>query len=201
MQTKTNKKVNKPLGVNKAATILQQFAANGGGSFVPASFKNWKYTGQHVRIELGHGRGVLYVSLKDSGSESSQLVTSIRYSFQPRRKLQFHLCRTKRLIFIPFHSELKDAAMPNSAMQKSYHAKATHPSLLRQLLKFEGLQEALESKPNAYISLKAKDRRLLLTLTETSKDPDTDSLNQGVRLLRYFIAALEEHGVIRENYR
>lgn len=201
MQTKTSKKLNKPWWVSKATTVLQQFAQTGGGSFVPASFKNWKYTGQHVRIELGHGRGTLYVTIKDSGSESSQLITSIQYSFQPRRKFQFHLCKVNRLIFIPFHSELKDASMPNSAMQKSFHAKTTHPSLLRQLLKFEGLQEVLESKPDAYISLKTKDRRLLLTLTEASKKPDADSLNQGVRLMRYFIAALEEHGVIRENYR
>ncbi|GIO37989.1 hypothetical protein J41TS12_28500 [Paenibacillus antibioticophila] len=201
MQTKTSKKLNKPWWESKSTTVLQQFAQTGGGFFVPAAFKNWKYTGQHVRIELGHGRGTLYVTLKDSGSESSHLVTSIQYSFQPRRKFQFHLCKAKRLIFIPFHPELKDASMPNSAMQKSFHAKATHPSLLRQLLKFEGLQEALESKPNAYVSLKTKDRRLLLTLTEASKKPDADSLNQGVQLMRYFIAALEEHGVIRENHR
>lgn len=201
MQTKTSKKLSNPWWVSKATGILQQFAQAGGGSFVPASFKGWKYTGQHVRIDLGHGRGMVYVTLKDSGSESSQLVTNIQYSFLPRRKFQFHLCKSKRLIFIPFNSELKDASMPNSAMQKSFHAKATHPSLLRQLLKFEGLQEMLESNPNAYISLKIKDRKLVLNLTETSKKLDTESLNQGVRLIRYFIAALEEHGVIRENRR
>lgn len=197
----TSKKLRKPWYVPKSTNILQQFAHESGGSFVPASFKDWKYTGQHVRIELGQGRGTLYVTLKDSGSESSQLVTNIRYAFTPRRKFQFHFCKVKRLIFIPFNSELKDVSMPNSTMQKSFHAKSTHPGLLRQLLKYEGLQESVEKNPNAYIALKMKDRKLWLTLTETSNKPDPASLNQGVRLLRHFIAGLEEQGVIRENRR
>lgn len=196
----TAKKIRKPWWVSKSTALLQEFAHASKGTYVPSSFKGWKYTGQHVTIPLAaQGSGMIVVTVTDSSSNSSgQLAVSMRYSYSSRRKLEFHLCKVNRPLFLPFHPQLRPVTLPNSAMNKAFHAKASHPSLLRSLLKQDGLQEALEGQPGSYIKLQFKEHKAVLSLTETSKKPDTHSLEKGVKLMKHFIAGLHEQGFIRE---
>lgn len=195
----TTKKIRKPWWVSKSTALLQEFAHTSKGAYAPSSFKGWKYTGQHVTIPLAQGLGTIVVTVTDSNSDSSgQLAVSMKFSYSPRRKLEFHLRKVKRPLFLPFHPQLRPVTLPNSAMNKAFHAKASHPSLLRSLLKQDGLYEALESQPGSYIRLQLKDHKAVLRLSENSKKLDTHSLERGVKLMKHFIAGLHEQGFIRE---
>lgn len=195
----TTRKARKPWWVNKPTALLQEYAHTYGGTYVPASFKDWRYTGQHVRIPLGQDLGTVMITVTEPSSGT--LVVSMKYDYRPRRRLEFHLCAKKRPLFLPFHSDLLPATLPISAMNKTFHSKTSHPSLLRSILKQEGLHEALELHPRAYIKLRHKQHQALLSLSETSKKPDAQMIDQGVRLLKRFIAALHEQGYIRMNNR
>ncbi|WP_410771080.1 hypothetical protein [Fontibacillus sp. BL9] len=193
------KKIRKPWWVSKSTALLQEYAHTARGTYVPGSFKDWKYTGQHVKIPLGHGLGTIIVTVTDSGSGSSnQLVVGMKYSYSPRRKLEFHLCKLSRPLFLPFHPQLRHVTLPNTAMNKQFHAKASHPSLLRSILKQDGLHEELEAQPSAYIKLQPKKQMAILSLDDTSKTPDAHMLDRNIKLMKHFIAALHEQGYIRE---
>ncbi|WP_334074866.1 MULTISPECIES: hypothetical protein [Paenibacillus] len=195
----TVKKLNKPWWVSKSQALLQQYAETHSGVYVRTSFKGWKYTGQHVRKELKQGIGALYVTLADAGSDSSkQWSSAVKFCFMPRRKLEFSLKRSKHPLALPFHPELRSASLPHSAMNKTYHAKATHPGLLRLILKQEGLYEALEHLPGARVKLRIKGSRGILTVSGLSKKPDLAFLEAGVKVALHFIEALHEHGFVRE---
>lgn len=195
----TVKRLRKPWWVSKSKALLQQYAETDGGIYVPASFKGWKYTGQHVRKELNQGIGALHVTLVDSGSDSSKhWSAAVKFNFVPRRKLEFYLKRSRHPLALPFHPELRPASLPHSAMNKAYHAKATHPGLLRLILKQEGLYEALELLPGAYVKLGLKGNRAVLTISARSKKPDLGFLEAGVKVAVHFIDALHEHGFVRE---
>ncbi len=194
-------KIRKPWWVSKSTALLQEYAHIAHGTYVPASFKGWKYTGQHAKIPLGHGLGTMIVTVTDSGSgsgSSNQLVVGMKYNYSPRRKLEFHLCKLSRPLFLPFHPQLRPVTLPNAAMNKQFHAKASHPSLLRSILKQDGLHEELEVQPTAYIKLQPKNQMSVLSLSESSKKPDTHMLDRNMKLMNHFIAALHEQGYIRE---
>lgn len=184
--------------VSGTTHLLQEFAKAYGGDYVPGSFKGWRYRGQHVRIGLGKELGALVLTVTDSNSDSSKNYTvGIKFEFAPRRKLEFHLCRSKRPLFIPFRPQLRPVTLPNAAMNKQFHAKASHPSLLRSILKQEGLHEALESNPRAYVKLRHYGNKAVLSLSESSKKPDKETLARAVELMKLVIAALHEQGFIR----
>ncbi|MEF2966331.1 hypothetical protein V3851_10855 [Paenibacillus sp. M1] len=197
----TTKKTRKPWWVAKSTALLQEYAQAYGGIYVPASFKGWVYKGQYVRIALKQGWGDIFVTVKDSGDSSHRLTIGMKYVYSPRRRLEFHLRRTKYPLVLPFRRNLRPVTMPNSAMNKAYHAKASHPSLLRSILKQEGLHESLEAHPAVQIRHAAKGHNAVLSLSETSKTPDAKLLHQGVELMKQFITALHEQGFIREKIR
>lgn len=193
-----SKAKNKKWWVSETTHLLQDFAKTYGGVYVPAIFKGWKYKGQHVRIELGHELGAIYLTVADSSSDSSKSYTvGMKFEFASRRKLEFHLCRSKRPLFLPFRPQLRPVTLPNAAMNKQFHAKASHPGLLRSILKQEGLHETLESCPRAYIKLRPHGGKAVLSVSESAKKPDKETLVRAAGLMKLMIAALHEQGFIR----
>lgn len=197
MQTKT---LRKHWWVPRSTALLQDFAKSCGGTYVPAVFKGWKHAGQHVRIELEQGMGTCRVTLKeaDSGSGSKALVVGMNYEYQPKHKLEFELFSAKRPLLLLFQGRYRRATLPYSAMNKRFKAKATHPSLLRSLIKYEGLAEALDSHPKAYIKVRLKEQKAVLTLTESFKKPDAHTLETNLALMKLFIQALHSQGLVRK---
>ncbi|MOA32111.1 hypothetical protein D3C78_1533020 [compost metagenome] len=88
--------------------------------------------------------------------------------------------------------------MPNSAGSKLFHAKASHPSVLRSVLKQDGLDQELLKTPRATFKLTLKGRMATLIYIETCKKPDVEILSSSVRLMKLFIRSLKEQGIIYE---
>ncbi|SDG57851.1 hypothetical protein SAMN04488542_1656 [Fontibacillus panacisegetis] len=198
MQTKT---VRKSMLESKSSIILQEYAKASGGTYVPSSFKGWKYTSHHVKVELAHGLGgVIIATLSDSSSSSNSIPTiELTYKYRPRRKLECYLCSIKRPIFLPFQSHLRPASMPNSAVGKLFHAKSSHPSVLRSVLKHDGLDQELLKTPKATFRISLKGQAATLNYIESCKKPDVETLNSSVRLMKLFIRSLQEQGIIYES--
>ncbi|MBA9083614.1 hypothetical protein FHR92_000057 [Fontibacillus solani] len=196
MQTKT---VRKNMLESKSSIILQEYAKASGGTYVPSSIKRWKYTSHHVKVELAHGLGVIIATLSDSSSSSNSVPTiELTYKYRPRRKLECYLCSIKRPIFLPFQSHLRPASMPNSAISKLFHAKASHPSVLRSVLKQDGLDQELLKRPKATFRISLKGHVATLIYIEPCKKTDVETLNSSVRLMKLFIRSLQEQGIIYE---
>lgn len=192
------KSVPNSLLVPKSTMILQDYAHTYGGTYVPSSFKKWKYTAKHIKIDLNHGLGSIYVMIKDSSSNSSDNVPyiHIKYNYRPRRKLECNLCSIKKPIFLPFQQHLRPSTLSNSAVNKLFHARSSHPSLFRTLLKQEGLDQALLNRPNASFKIRIKEQKALLTYSEACKKPDVQVLHSCIQLVKLLIASLREQGII-----
>lgn len=192
----------KPWWESKSKFLLQEYAAKYDATFVAASFKNWKYTGQHVIIGLPHGRGQLYLTVTDSSSSngtntSSGQVIQIKYKYKPRRKLEYILSPIKSALFLIFRGNLRQVTLPNP-LSKSFHAGASHPSLLRGILKYEGIAELLEEHKGARLKTRVKEHEAELSFTETHKKVDIALLHECVQLTELFIEAIYEQGMVRE---
>jgi hypothetical protein len=197
-QTKENRK---PWWEPKSTTLLKEFARSSGGAYAAGKFRGWKYKGQHVQTPLPRSFGACEVTVTDPSSESSgnTYVITVKYSFRPRRKLEFDLFSAKRPILAWFTGRLRETSLPNSAMNKRFQAKASHPSLLRSALKHQGVEELLTPHPNVHIRLRIKGGRSTLTITEKFKKPDISAITANVELMKSFILALEEQGIIGES--
>ncbi|MNO26891.1 hypothetical protein D3C76_167520 [compost metagenome] len=197
MQTNTVHK--KSLLSSKSSIILQEYAKHSGGTYVPSSMKGWKYTSQHVKIELAHGMGKIIATLTDgSNSSNSVPMIQLKFGYRPRRKLECYINPIKRPIFLLFQRHLRPASMPNSAVGKVFHAKASHPSVLRSVLKQEGLDQALLDNPHGSFKIVLKAGKASLSYSESCKKPDVQKLEASVRLMKMFIHSLYEQGVIYE---
>ncbi|MMZ58103.1 hypothetical protein D3C76_477170 [compost metagenome] len=196
MQTKT---VHKSLLEPKSSAVLQEYAKTSGGTYIASSFKGWKYTSHHVKVELAHGLGVIIATLTDGSSSSNSVPTiQLKYKYRPRRKLECYLCSIKRPIFLPFQRHLRPASMPNSAVSKVFHAKASHPSVLRSVLKQDGLDQELLKSPKPTFRISLKGPVATLFYIESCKKPDVETLCSSVRLMTLFIRSLQEQGIIYE---
>lgn len=199
MQTKT---VRKHWWESRSAVLLQDFAKSCDGTYVPAVFKGWKTKRQHVLIELEQGKGTCVVTLTESDSSSGSgkkaLVPSMQYTYQPARKLEFELFSAKRPVFHLFRRYLRATALPYSAMNKQFRARASHPSLLRSLLKQEGLAEVLEKHQKPYIKQHLKEQKAVLIFAESYKNADVKTLEANLTLMKLFIQALHDQGMVRK---
>lgn len=181
----------------KSTIVLQEYAHIYGGTYVPASFKNWKYRAKHIKIDLPHGLGSIYVTITDSSNSSNNVpYIHIKYNYRPRRKLECNLCSIKRPIFTPFQRHLRPSTISNSAINKLFHAKSSHPSLFRTLLKQDGLDQILLDRPNASFKIRIKEQRAVLTYSEACKKPDVQTLDSSIKLVRLLIDSIREQGII-----
>ncbi|MGG6313743.1 hypothetical protein [Paenibacillus macerans] len=194
------KEVRKQWWESKSTVLLKEFAKNYGGTFAAAKFQGLKYKGQHVRVPLARGLGTCDIAVTDPNNDSSgnAYVITIKYSYRPRRKLEFDLFSAKRQVLAWFSGQLREATLPNSAMNKQFRARASHPSVLRSVLKQEGLAETLDLHPSVYFRLRIKAGRASLTCTEKSKKPDVHMIADTLKLARLMIHALEEQGIIHD---
>ncbi|MDU5949895.1 hypothetical protein NYE69_06305 [Paenibacillus sp. FSL R5-0527] len=194
------KQIRKPWWESKSAALLKEFAKTGGGTYAAAKLHGLKYTRQHVRVRLPHELGECIVTLADPSSSSSGQahVIGIKYSYRPRRKLEFDLCSAKRPAPGLLSGRLRPAALPDSALNKRFRARASHPGLLRPVLKQDGLAEALELHPGAHIKLRLKAHEASLSFSESVKHPDVPALVSSVQLMKLLIQGLYEQGVIYE---
>lgn len=195
--TQTNE-VRKQWWEAKSTVLLKQYEKTYGGTFTAAKFHGWKYKGQYLRIALAHGLGTCDITVADPNNDSSghSYVVTIVYSYRPRRKLEFDFFSAKRPGLSLFSGQLRRVMLPNSAMNKQFRAKASHPSLLRSVLKQEGLAEMLDLHPGAAFKLRIKGPKARLSCTEKFKHPDVHTLESSLKLMKLFIHALEEQGVI-----
>lgn len=194
------KEIRKPWWESKSAALLKEIAKSGGGMYAAAKFHGLKYTRQHVRVRLPRDLGECIVTLADPSSSSSghAYVIGIKYSYRPRRKLEFDLCSTKRPALGLFSGRLRPATLPDSALNKRFRARASHPGLLRSILKQDGLAEAMEQHPGAYIKLRLKAHEASLSFSESVKHPDVPALDSSVQLMKLLIQGLYEQGSIYE---
>ncbi|MGZ7445585.1 hypothetical protein [Paenibacillus sp. TH7-28] len=194
------KQIRKPWWESKSAALLKEFAKTGGGTYTAAKFHGLKYTRQHVRVRLPHELGECVVTLADPSSSSSSSgqthVIGIKYSYRPRRKLEFDLRSAKRPALGLLPGRLRPAALPDSALNKRFRARASHPSLLRSVLKQDGLAGVLEQRPGAHIKLRLKTREASLSFSESVKHPDVPALVSSVQLMKLLIQGLYEQGII-----
>ncbi|MCR8842526.1 hypothetical protein NQ117_02420 [Paenibacillus sp. SC116] len=191
----------KSLWESKHTTLLKQYAHDYGGTYVPASFKNWEYVGEHVKIDAPKGEGPIYIALKNSGNSNGKGQLSIlemKFLFRPRRKLEFSLFSTKRKVLSMFYPNMRPATMPNAVLKKLFKGMATHPNLLRSLLKHEGLEEALMPFFSSRFNLRIKDQKATFRISQTLNAPDMQAIHEQVQLLIRFIAALHEQNVIHD---
>lgn len=195
MQTK---EVRKRWWESKTTVLLKEYEKMYGGKFVAAQFKDFKYTGQYVRVLLAEDLGECTITLTEASSDSSNknLVIGIKYSFRPRRKLEFDLFSAKRPAFALFLHGRRPTTLPTSDMNKRFQARSSHPSVFRSVLKQDGLVEALDQHPKAYVRTRIKENKATLTFTESCKNPDASKIEDCLKLVKLFIEGLQEQGVI-----
>ncbi|OPA75596.1 hypothetical protein BVG16_19835 [Paenibacillus selenitireducens] len=200
MQTESKKHVRKKWWEPKSTGILRQYAHDFNGTYHEASFKGFSYKSQHVTVGARHGAGTIQVTIIEAGNNngSSADTMELTYTYRPRRKLEFYLCSAKRLAYSFLQQRLRPTSMPNSALMKVFKGGATHPSMLRSLLKHEQLSDMLLEHPHAEIRLKIKEHNATLTYRERVKKPDGQSLSQGVQLMERLLDALREQSVMHE---
>lgn len=188
----------KPWWEPKSTTLLKEYARTSGGTYAAGTFKNWKYKGQRVRLPLSPHFGSCEVTITDPNNDSSghEYAISVKYSYRPRRKLEFVLFSANRHLLAWFTRGLREASLPNSAMNKKYQAKASHPSLLRSALKYEGIEELLNLHSKIHVRLRIKNGRATLTCTEKLKKPDVPAITTTVELMKKLLLALEDQGII-----
>lgn len=200
MQPKAKKLTRGKKWYESAQTVLlKDYAERYGGTYIPASFKHWKYTGEHVKIVSASGHETLYISVTSGNSNNSSSNSDtirLKYVYRPRRKLQFVMVPKKGLLISMMYRDMKPVTMPNSAMSKLFKGVSTHPSLLRTVLKYEGLAEELMIYFHASIKLQIKDGKATLSWSESYKKPDAEIVNERVTVLQYIIKALDEQNVI-----
>ncbi|WP_068782899.1 hypothetical protein [Paenibacillus phocaensis] len=185
----------------KSTALLKEYAKSSGGAYTAGKIRGWKYKGQHVRVPLPHRFGSCEVMVTDPNNDSSgnAYVITVKYSYRPRRKLEFVLFSAKRHVLAWFVGGLRDTSLPNSAMNKRFRAKASHPSLLRSALKYERLEKLLDVHPHVHFRLRIQSGRATLTCTEKFKKPDIPAIAAAVELTRTMILALEELGIIGDS--
>lgn len=195
------KEVRKPWWEPKSTALLKGYAKTSGGAYAAGKFRSWKYKGQHVRVPLPRSFGSCEVTIADPNNDSSgnAYVITIKYSYRPRRKLEFVLFSSKRHVPAWFAGGLRDTPLPNSAMNKRFQARASHPSLLRSVLKHEGLEELLDLHPHVHFRLRIRSGRATLTCTEKFKKPDVPAITANVELMKKMILALEEQGIVGDS--
>lgn len=200
MQPKAKKLIRRKKWYESAQTVLlKDYAERYGGIYIPASFKHWKYTGEHVKIVSDSGHETLYISVtsgSSNNSSSNSETIRLKYVYRPRRKLQFVMVPKKGLLLNVMHRDMKPVTMPNSTMSKLFKGVSTHPSLFRTVLKYDNLTEELMNYFYANIKLQIKDGKATLCWTENYKKPDAEAMNERVMALRYIIKALDEQNVI-----
>ncbi|HEY4391942.1 MAG TPA: hypothetical protein VGN02_11420 [Paenibacillus sp.] len=200
--TRTEIKSTKPWWESKSKFLLQEYAKKYEATFVEASFKNWKYTGRHVLIRLPHERGQMYLTVTDSSNSNGTntnngQVIGIKYKYKPRRKFEYLLSSVKSPLLLMFHRNLRQVTLPNP-LSKSFHAGASHPSLLRGILKHEGITDLLEWHKGARLKARVKEHEAELAFTETNKKADVEFLRGCVQIMELFIEAMREQGIVRE---
>lgn len=194
------KEIHKPWWESKSTALLKEYARTSEGTYTAGKFRGWKYKGQHVRTPLPRSFGACEVTITDPSGESSgnQYAISVKYSFRPRRRLEFDLFSAKRHVLVWLTGKLRETTLPNSAMNKRFQAKASHSSLLRSVLKHQGLEEQLELHSHVHVRLRIRNGRATLTCTDKFKKPDLSAITTNVELMKMLIFALEEQGVIGE---
>lgn len=197
--TKANR-LNKAWWHLKSTALLKEYEKSyNDGSYVPAKLDGWKYKGQHVRIRLGHHDDTGKLTVTDPTNESgNRFGITVKYSYRPRRKLEFTVVSIKHSMSLMFIRHLRETKMPNSALSKNYAVKASHPSLLRSILKHEGLSRWLEPHPDIQLRLRIKNGIATLACTSKVKEADAHSLQEVVKLTRLVLHALEEQGTVGE---
>lgn len=195
------KEIRKPWWESKSTALLKEYAKTSGAAYVAGNFSSWKYKGQHVRMPLPRSFGACEVTITDPSSEISgnEYVITVKYSYRARRKLEFVLFSAKRHILAWLTGGLRETPLPNSAMNKRFQAKASHPSLLRSALKHEGLEELLDLHPKVHVRLRIKNGRATLTCTEKFKKSDVPTITASVELMKKMIFALGEQGIISDS--
>ncbi|WP_018749922.1 hypothetical protein [Paenibacillus sanguinis] len=197
--TRTNQ-LNQSWWQSKATALLKEYEESyNDGTFVPAKLHGWKYKGHHVRIRLGQHYGTGELTITDPTNETGNMFgITIKYSYRPRRKLEFAVAPAKNPMLLMFIRHLRVTAMPNSAMSKNYAAKASHPSLLRSALKHDGLSEWLERHPGVHLRLRVKNGIATLSCANKVKEADVNSLQDVVELTKLVLQALEEQSAVGE---
>lgn len=197
--TRTNQ-LNKSLWQLKSTVLLKEYEKSyKDGTFVPAKLHGWKYKGHHVRIKLGQHYGTGELTVADPTNETGLTFgITMKYSYRPRRKLEFTVAPAKNPMLLLFTKHLKETAMPNSAMSKNYVAKASHPSLLRSVLKHEGVSQWLELHPEVQLRLRVKNGVATLCCANRVKEADAHSLQDVVKLTKLVLHALEEQTAVGE---
>ncbi|MGP0586341.1 hypothetical protein [Paenibacillus timonensis] len=195
------KEIRKPWWESKSTALLKEYAKTSGSAYTAGKFSGWRYKSQHVRVPLPRSFGNCEVAITDPSNDSSgnEYVISVKYSYRPRRKLEFVLFSAKRHLLAWLTGGLRETPLPNSAMNKRFQAKASHPSLLRSALKHEGLEELLDLHPNVHFRLRIKSGRATLTCTEKFKKPDVPAIAASVELMKKMIYALEEQGIVGDS--
>ncbi|MCT2197238.1 hypothetical protein M3G15_19185 [Paenibacillus sp. p3-SID1389] len=188
----------KPWWEPKSTALLKEYARTSGGTYAAGTFRNWKYKGQHVRLPLSPRFGSCKVTITDPNNDTSgnEYAITVKYSYRPRRKLEFVLFSAKRHVLAWFTRGLREASLPNSGMNKKFQAKASHPSLLRSVLKYEGIEELLNLHSKIHVRLRIKNGRATLTCTEKLKKPDVPAITATVELMKKLLLALEDQGII-----
>lgn len=198
---RTKIKSTKPWWESKSKFLLQEYANKYEATFVEASFKNWKYTGRHVLIRLPRGRGQMYLTVTDSNSNGSNTnngqTIGIKYKYKPRRKLEYLLSPIKSPLLLIFHGNLRQVTLPNP-LSKSFHAGASHPSMLRAILKHEGIADLMEEHKDARLKTRVREHEAELTFSETNKKADVEFLRGCVQIMESFVEAIYEQGIVRE---
>lgn len=203
--TSSAKVSKKSIWQTEHTTMMKQFAQQFGGTYVAASFKNWKYTAEHVKLPVKGIQEPIYISLKSSGNSGNgsknMLILQIKYIFRPRRKLEFMLKSIKRLLMAAFYRNMREVAMPDSTLRKYVKGIATHPSTLRSVLKYDGLPEALVMHPAAAIQLRVKEGKATLRLDEAEKEWNLSLMNERVELMKMFIHSLRGQNIVHEDWK
>ncbi|MGZ9585489.1 hypothetical protein [Paenibacillus marinisediminis] len=202
MEPKVKKKpISKKWWESAGTQLLKQYAEQYGGTYFPSKLKGWSYISEHVQVNDPTGHGSYTISFKSSGnssSSSSSDMIEIKYTFRPRRKLEFFLISAKRAMFSFMHRDMRPVTMPDSAMSKLFKGMSTHPSLLRTVLKHDGLSDELMPYFSATIRLRINEHKATLSWTEAHKKPDLQVIHERMRIVQLFVQALREQNVIHE---
>ena len=201
MEAKMKKQaIKKQWWESKRTVLLKQYAHDYGGEYVAASLKKWRYTAEHVKLPDPYGLGTYDVSVRsnsNSNSTSTSELIEVKFTYRPRRKLEFSMTPAKRLNYA-FHRNMDKVTMPNTVMSKLFQAVSTHPSLLRSVLKHEGLAEELMMFLSVKLQLRIKEHTAVLTWTEPCNDPDLRALEDRISVMKQFVRALYDQNIIHE---
>lgn len=201
MESKTKKPITKKQWYESHNThTLKEYAKSCGAEYVKASFENWIYTGEHVKVIDRKGWGTYSIAIQSNGNNNSSSDSEkieIKFQFRPRRKLEFFMV-PKRGFLGWIHRDMREVTMPDNAMSKTFKGIATHPSLLRSVLKHEGLSDEMLAFMKASVRLKMKDHKATLHWQEAYKKPDVEVIQERLLVLRRFVQALHEQNVIHE---